>query len=168
MVWMGRYIIYHTGSATKTDNGMRAVSLQQLMTWKDTDGYQRFQSQFHWHLSFKFSGAIAACLSLSLVGTGLANAEIRFLPVTMCRPPGNILLLADSSFSSSEEAKVRLEAPGRDYRRYQMEEYGGVDVRLYRIPDPMAFCASRKPASHCGATAISGRRTEQYADLAVG
>ncbi|WP_140418970.1 DUF1175 family protein, partial [Enterobacter soli] len=26
----------HTGSATKTDNGMRAVSLQQLMTWKDT------------------------------------------------------------------------------------------------------------------------------------
>lgn len=34
MVWMGRYVIYHTGSATKTDNGMRAVSLQQLMTWK--------------------------------------------------------------------------------------------------------------------------------------
>lgn len=36
MVWMGRYIAYHTGSATDTDNGMRAVSLQQLMTWKDT------------------------------------------------------------------------------------------------------------------------------------
>lgn len=36
MVWMGRYVIYHTGSATKTDNGMGAVSLQQLMTWKDT------------------------------------------------------------------------------------------------------------------------------------
>lgn len=69
---------------------------------------------------------------------------IRFLPVTMCRPPGNILLLADSSFSSSEEAKVRLEAPGRDYRRYQMEEYGGVDVRLYRIPDPMAFLRQQK------------------------
>ncbi|EFB4913244.1 DUF1175 family protein, partial [Escherichia coli] len=34
MVWMGRYVIYRTGSATKTDNGMRAVSLQQLMTWK--------------------------------------------------------------------------------------------------------------------------------------
>ncbi len=70
--------------------------------------------------------------------------RIRFLPVTMCRPPGNILLLADSSFSSSEEAKVRLEAPGRDYRRYQMEEYGGVDVRLYRIPDPMAFLRQQK------------------------
>lgn len=69
---------------------------------------------------------------------------IRFLPATMRRLPGNILLLADSSFSSSEEAKVRLEAPGRDYRRYQMEEYGGVDVRLYRIPDPMAFLRQQK------------------------
>lgn len=39
---------------------------------------------------------------------------------------------------------MRLEAPGRDYRRYQMEEYGGVDVRLYRIPDPMAFLRQQK------------------------
>ncbi|EFO0116501.1 hypothetical protein D0786_08795 [Escherichia coli] len=106
---------------------------------------QRFQSQFHWHLSFKFSGAIAACLSLSLVGTGLANADDS-LPSSNYVPPagGTFFLLADSSFSSSEEAKVRLEAPGRDYRRYQMEEYGGVDVRLYRIPDPMAFLRQQK------------------------
>ncbi|ELD1623010.1 hypothetical protein QXC84_000343 [Escherichia coli] len=106
---------------------------------------QRFQSQFHWHLSFKFSGAIAACLSLSLVGTGLANADDS-LPSSNYAPPagGTFFLLADSSFSSSEEAKVRLEAPGRDYRRYQMEEYGGVDVRLYRIPDPMAFLRQQK------------------------
>ena len=36
MVWMGRYIAYHTGTTTPTDNGMRSASLQQLMTWKDT------------------------------------------------------------------------------------------------------------------------------------
>ncbi|SHL14197.1 hypothetical protein SAMN05216288_1162 [Pseudomonas punonensis] len=36
MIWMGRDIVYHTGTTTPTDNGMRAVSLQQLMTWKDT------------------------------------------------------------------------------------------------------------------------------------
>lgn len=36
MIWMGRYIAYHTGSSTSTDNGMRAVSMQQLMKWKDT------------------------------------------------------------------------------------------------------------------------------------
>lgn len=52
-------------------------------------------------------------------------------------------MLADSSFSSSEEAKVRLEAPG-EYYRYAMEDYGGVDVRLYRIPDPMAFLRQQK------------------------
>ncbi|MBU0246682.1 alpha-2-macroglobulin family protein, partial [Escherichia coli] len=68
------------------------------------------------------------------------------LPSSNYAPPagGTFFLLADSSFSSSEEAKVRLEAPGRDYRRYQMEEYGGVDVRLYRIPDPMAFLRQQK------------------------
>ncbi|MET1079228.1 MAG: DUF1175 family protein [Pseudomonas sp.] len=36
MIWMGREIAYHTGSSTPTDNGMRSVSMQQLMTWKDT------------------------------------------------------------------------------------------------------------------------------------
>ncbi|EHT3838349.1 hypothetical protein KXZ88_000110 [Escherichia coli] len=79
------------------------------------------------------------------MGTGLANADDS-LPSSNYVPPagGTFFLLADSSFSSSEEAKVRLEAPGRDYRRYQMEEYGGVDVRLYRIPDPMAFLRQQK------------------------
>ncbi|HHU8171953.1 TPA: hypothetical protein ACUK9A_003118, partial [Escherichia coli] len=62
---------------------------------------QRFQSQFHWHLSFKFSGAIAACLSLYLVGTGLTNADDS-LPSSNYAPPagGTFFLLADSSFSS--------------------------------------------------------------------
>lgn len=36
MIWMGRHIAYHTGTVTPTDNGMRSVSVQQLMTWKDT------------------------------------------------------------------------------------------------------------------------------------
>jgi uncharacterized protein len=36
MVWMGRYISYHTGAESKTDNGLRAVTLQELMKWKDT------------------------------------------------------------------------------------------------------------------------------------
>lgn len=36
MVWMGSYIAYHTGTATPTDTGLRAVKLKQLMQWKDT------------------------------------------------------------------------------------------------------------------------------------
>jgi uncharacterized protein YfaT (DUF1175 family) len=36
MVWMGRYVAYHTGTETATDSGLRAVTLEQLMRWKDT------------------------------------------------------------------------------------------------------------------------------------
>ena len=36
MIWMGRYLAYHTGSSHPGDNGLRAVSLSQLMQWKDT------------------------------------------------------------------------------------------------------------------------------------
>ncbi|MET1079227.1 MAG: alpha-2-macroglobulin [Pseudomonas sp.] len=56
----------------------------------------------------------------------------------------SFFLLADSSFASDEVAQVRLEAPGRDYRRYSMEGYGGVDVRLYRIDQPLEFLKRQK------------------------
>lgn len=36
MVWMGSYIAYHTGTVTKSDNGLRKVQLHQLMNWRDT------------------------------------------------------------------------------------------------------------------------------------
>lgn len=35
MIWMGDYIAYHDGSARRGDNGMRAISAQQLFTWRD-------------------------------------------------------------------------------------------------------------------------------------
>ena len=36
MIWMGSFVAYHTGSASAPDNGLRAISLNQLMHWKDT------------------------------------------------------------------------------------------------------------------------------------
>ena len=36
MIWMGRHLAYHTGSSHPGDNGLRAVTLPQLMAWKDT------------------------------------------------------------------------------------------------------------------------------------
>lgn len=36
MIWMGQYIAYHTGTVTPHDNGLRAVTVQQLTQWKDT------------------------------------------------------------------------------------------------------------------------------------
>jgi uncharacterized protein YfaT (DUF1175 family) len=36
MVWMGRYIAYHTGRVEAGDNGLRALRAAQLLAWKDT------------------------------------------------------------------------------------------------------------------------------------
>ncbi|BBP79619.1 UPF0192 protein [Pseudomonas sp. Ost2] len=67
-------------------------------------------------------------------------------------PPSNytpiagesFFLLADTSFASDEQAMVRLEAPGRDYRRFRMEPYGGADIRVYRIDQPLEFLKRQK------------------------
>ncbi|VVQ18099.1 hypothetical protein PS914_06120 [Pseudomonas fluorescens] len=56
----------------------------------------------------------------------------------------SFFLLADSSFGSDEQAMVRLEAPGRDYRRFRMEPYGGADIRVYRIDKPLDFLKRQK------------------------
>jgi hypothetical protein len=49
-------------------------------------------------------------------------------------------LLTDASFGSGELARVRLEVnnPGA------FEQVGGVDVRVYRVPDPLAFLQKQK------------------------
>jgi len=36
MVWTGRYIAYHTGTSQDRDDGLRAVSVPELMAWRDT------------------------------------------------------------------------------------------------------------------------------------
>ncbi|WP_434779371.1 DUF1175 family protein [Neisseria sp. Ec49-e6-T10] len=36
MIWLGNLIAYHTGTVTKTDNGLRAVLIPELLNWKDT------------------------------------------------------------------------------------------------------------------------------------
>ena len=35
MVWMGRSVAYHTGVQTPSDNGLRTVTLDQLLRWRD-------------------------------------------------------------------------------------------------------------------------------------
>ena len=45
MIWMGRYVAYHTGKVAPNDNGLRAYPLAKLMSWKDNrwqpDVYKR-------------------------------------------------------------------------------------------------------------------------------
>lgn len=57
-------------------------------------------------------------------------------------PPAGekFFLLSDSGFSSQEEARVRIEASAQT----AINSYGGVDVRLYRIPKPLEFLQKQK------------------------
>jgi len=36
MVWMNGMVIYHTGTVTAQDNGLRLIPVSQLLRWKDT------------------------------------------------------------------------------------------------------------------------------------
>ncbi len=36
MIWTGWYVAYHTGTSDARDHGLRAVSLRELMAWRDT------------------------------------------------------------------------------------------------------------------------------------
>ncbi|WP_213941570.1 alpha-2-macroglobulin [Pseudomonas sp. dw_612] len=73
------------------------------------------------------------------------NAEDTVQPSDYTPVAGeSFFLLADSSFAADEQAMVRLEAPGRDYRRFRMEPYGGADIRVYRIDKPLDFLKRQK------------------------
>ncbi|OLL32718.1 tat pathway signal sequence [Burkholderia sp. SRS-W-2-2016] len=55
MIWLDRYIAYHTGTVTPTDTGLRALAVSDLMQWKDSrwqprDGNPNFVGVFR--LSF--------------------------------------------------------------------------------------------------------------------
>lgn len=89
--------------------------------------------------------AALACVGLFAAAPALVQADDD-VPASGYTPMAgeSFFLLADSSFASDEVAKVRLEAPGRDYRRYRMEPYGGADIRVYRIDQPLDFLKRQK------------------------
>ncbi|MET3133021.1 uncharacterized protein YfaS (alpha-2-macroglobulin family) [Oxalobacteraceae bacterium GrIS 1.11] len=53
-------------------------------------------------------------------------------------------LLSDAAYGSGELARVRLEVPGRDSARANLEQYGGVDVLVYRVPEPLEFLKKQR------------------------
>lgn len=52
-------------------------------------------------------------------------------------------LLSDASFGSNQTAQVRLEAPGRKFQS-ALQGYGGADIVVYRVPNPLAFLKAQK------------------------
>ena len=53
-------------------------------------------------------------------------------------------LLSDASYGSTDEARVRLEVPGRDFGRSQLEQYSGADIVVYRVPEPLEFLKKQR------------------------
>jgi uncharacterized protein YfaS (alpha-2-macroglobulin family) len=53
-------------------------------------------------------------------------------------------LLSDATYGSSDMARVRLEVPGRDMGRANLEAYSGADIVIYRVPDPMDFLKKQR------------------------
>ncbi len=53
-------------------------------------------------------------------------------------------LLSDASFGTAEEARVRLEVPGRDMARMNLEAYSGADIVVYRVPAPLEFLKKQR------------------------
>jgi len=52
-------------------------------------------------------------------------------------------LLSDASYGTDQEALVRLEAPGREYKD-ELSRYGGADILVYRVPQPLEFLKAQK------------------------
>jgi uncharacterized protein YfaS (alpha-2-macroglobulin family) len=53
-------------------------------------------------------------------------------------------LLSDASYGTGDVARVRLEVPGRDYARASLEQYSGVDIVVYRVPEPLEFLKKQR------------------------
>ena len=87
--------------------------------------------------------SVLAMVLLTLLAAGGASAQQQ--PSNYATFKGDpFFLLSDASYGSADEAKVRLEVPGRDMGRMSLEAYSGADIVLYRVPEPMEFLKKQR------------------------
>ena len=85
---------------------------------------------------------LPAGLLVALIVAALAPSASGYEPVR----GDQFFLLSDASVGTDGVAVVRLEAPaGGGYGN--VERYGGADILVYRVPDPVAFL-KRQPNLH--------------------
>lgn len=104
------------------------------------------------HNTRRLLAAALLMLASTLVAISTARAEdedteiVQDAPSSQSAAPPQspvgekFFILSDSGFSSQEEARVRIEASAQT----AISSYGGVDVRLYRIPKPLEFLQKQK------------------------
>ena len=105
MVWTGRYVGYHTGSHSNDDNGLRAVSVPELMAWRDTRWQPvRTNPNFAGVYRLRFFGA------LTVGWLGIARIGAQYEPSGYQPLAGDpFFLMSDKAFGSQDAAQVRLE-----------------------------------------------------------
>ncbi|HEX7984865.1 MAG TPA: MG2 domain-containing protein, partial [Duganella sp.] len=91
---------------------------------------------------------LTGMLALALFGADSTSASAQERE----REPSNytqfkgepFFLLSDASYGSADTARVRLEVPGRDMGRMNLEAYSGADIVVYRVPAPMDFLKKQR------------------------
>ncbi|MCA3135381.1 MAG: alpha-2-macroglobulin family protein [Rhodocyclaceae bacterium] len=102
------------------------------------------QSQFPRRLPAAIPGALIALLALALLAAA-PTLRADYTPSGYQPLPGEaFFLLSDKSFGSTDEAQVRLELVSGRGGLAGIEAYGGVDVALYRVADPIGFLKRQK------------------------
>ncbi len=92
------------------------------------------QPKFYWFFSFSI---LVASVFVSLTGSAgdIDPSGYRLFS------GDKFFILADTSFSSRDIAKVRFESAGTEST---LRPYNGVDIRVYRVPKPMEFLKGQK------------------------
>jgi uncharacterized protein YfaS (alpha-2-macroglobulin family) len=93
------------------------------------------QSQFHRRIPAALLVALIACWSVLAAADEPAATEPADLGSNYSPPAGApFFILADSGFTSSENARLRVEGDNSVF-----EAYSGLDVVVYRVPQPLEF-----------------------------
>ncbi|MDR2015547.1 MAG: alpha-2-macroglobulin family protein [Azoarcus sp.] len=102
---------------------------------------------------FSFVG-LAACVLLSLsTPLGLraqqdADEGSNYSPVN----GEAFFVLTDTQYGTNDEALLRVEIPASSGKE-EAARYGGIDIALYRVPDPLAFLKAQKNPHRIDVTA---------------
>jgi uncharacterized protein YfaS (alpha-2-macroglobulin family) len=92
---------------------------------------------FLWKKLAAFS-LVIFCTALAASGEARARSDYR--------PAQGLpfFVLTDTQYGSSDEALLRVELPAGDGGLEAAREYGGVEIRLYRVPQPLSFLKAQK------------------------
>ena len=87
---------------------------------------------------------IQAWILVTLISIGNANAEDLYPSKFESFIGDKFFLLTDTTFGPNEEARVRLEIRRNHRNRQKVEDYGGADIAIYKVKQPLQFLTEQK------------------------